>query len=287
MSENTNCPNCDFEVTGNFCANCGQKVTDLHPSLKTMFHDFTSDLFAFDSRFYRTLSPLIFKPGFLTSEFIQGRRARYVPPFRIYLFISFLLFLSLTLFNVQILKIGDSETDVKTTPALEFGATEKPDSTQIKESPQETESEKENMTSRFFKNLEIAGKDPQRINNMVVDRIPQIMFFLVPFFALLIKLVYFRSDRIYLHHLVFSLHFHAFIFLIMLMNLLLTNLIQSNLPAILLLFVPVYLFRGLRKVSQQSKKKTFAKFSFLGVFYLITLIVTLVGAGFLTIYFLI
>jgi len=286
MSKKLCCPNCDSKITGKYCANCGQKVTDLHPSLKTMIHDFFSDLFAFDSRFYRTFYPLIFKPGFLTSEYILGRRVLYVPPFRIYLFISFLLFLSLTLFNIQIVKIGTSSSDVKTIPGKEFGESVKQDSTQVKENSQSSDQENENISSRFFKNLELASGDPQKINTIFVDRIPQIMFFLVPFFALLLKFFYYRADYVYLHHLVFSLHFHAFIFLIMLTNVIFTTLLQSNIPAILLLFVPVYLFIGMRKVFHQSKMRTFVKFLFLGFFYLTSLILSLATLGFLSIYFL-
>ena len=54
------------------------------------------DILTWDSRLWRTAIALIFRPGFLTAEFIAGRRARYVPPFRLYLIISFLIFLFLS-----------------------------------------------------------------------------------------------------------------------------------------------------------------------------------------------
>ena len=47
-----------------------------------------------DSRLWRTIAPLLFRPGFLTQQFLQGRRASYLPPFRLYIVVSLLFFLS-------------------------------------------------------------------------------------------------------------------------------------------------------------------------------------------------
>ncbi len=55
--------------------------------------ELADDVVAWDSRLWRTLLPLVFKPGYLTAEFIAGRKARYVAPYRLYLIISFILFL--------------------------------------------------------------------------------------------------------------------------------------------------------------------------------------------------
>ena len=54
----------------------------------------TEDLTHADSRLWRTLAALLFKPGHLTREFLAGRRARYLPPVRLYLVLSVLFFLS-------------------------------------------------------------------------------------------------------------------------------------------------------------------------------------------------
>jgi len=55
--------------------------------------DLASETLYYDSRMWRTLQCLLLKPGFLSSEHVQGRRARYTPPVRLYLVASILAFL--------------------------------------------------------------------------------------------------------------------------------------------------------------------------------------------------
>ncbi len=89
------CENCGHEFKGHFCPNCGQKVAEFNRPIGFVIYDFVGNFFAFDTRFFRTFKYLLFRPGFLTKEFFQGRRMRYSPPFRIFVFLSFILFLLL------------------------------------------------------------------------------------------------------------------------------------------------------------------------------------------------
>ena len=98
------CPNCGENLTGIFCANCGQKVKNLNVPFKEVVSEVVENTLTFDSRFFRTLIPLITKPGFLTVEYNLGRRFRYVTPFRLYVFISFILFFMLSTIDVKIVK---------------------------------------------------------------------------------------------------------------------------------------------------------------------------------------
>src|SRR6516225_4826461 len=87
------CENCGAVVSGRYCAACGQRV---EPPLHSLWHftkTATEDLTHADSRLWRTLGALLFRPGYLTREFLAGRRARYLPPVRLYLVISVLFFL--------------------------------------------------------------------------------------------------------------------------------------------------------------------------------------------------
>ena len=88
------CENCGHEFQGHFCPNCGQEVAEFNRPFGFILYDFAGNFFAFDTRFFRTLKYLLFRPGFLTSEFFQGRRMSYSPPFRIFVFLSFIVFLS-------------------------------------------------------------------------------------------------------------------------------------------------------------------------------------------------
>jgi hypothetical protein len=90
-----NCENCGYESKGHFCPSCGQEVAEFNRPFGFILYDFVGNFFAFDTRFFRTFKYLLIRPGFLTGEFFKGRRMRYSPPFRIFVFLSFVLFLLL------------------------------------------------------------------------------------------------------------------------------------------------------------------------------------------------
>src|ERR1700734_3518599 len=88
------CLNCGAVLTGRYCANCGQ-AADVHvPSPGELIHEALEGITHSDSRLWRTLYLLWFKPGKLTQEFVAGRRAACLPPFRLYLVLSILFFLA-------------------------------------------------------------------------------------------------------------------------------------------------------------------------------------------------
>ena len=86
------CLNCSTEMKGPFCYYCGQPDKRFLRFFPVMVREMLQDLFELDSRFTRTLSPLLFHPGRLTRDYIDGRRFRYTPPIRIYLFASVIFF---------------------------------------------------------------------------------------------------------------------------------------------------------------------------------------------------
>ncbi|MEO0615875.1 MAG: DUF4286 family protein [Pseudomonadota bacterium] len=87
------CLNCGATLRGQYCWNCGQRGNTRLISLGELIRDAFGDMFELDSRLWRTLIPLVAKPGHLTAEYLRGRRARFMPPFRMYLVLSFLFFL--------------------------------------------------------------------------------------------------------------------------------------------------------------------------------------------------
>lgn len=94
-----NCLNCGVEISGQYCWNCGQRSNTRLISLFELIRDAFGDMFELDSRLWRTLIPLAIRPGYLTAEYLRGRRARYMPPFRMYLVMSFIFFLLTTAFT--------------------------------------------------------------------------------------------------------------------------------------------------------------------------------------------
>ena len=94
-----NCLNCGEVLTGQHCAHCGQHAKVRVISLWGLVRDLLGDMFDWDSRVWRTLRPLAFRPGLLTREYLLGRRAHYTPPFRMYLILSVVFFLIASIFD--------------------------------------------------------------------------------------------------------------------------------------------------------------------------------------------
>ena len=88
----TQCANCGAPLQATYCSQCGQKVAPLNPTLGEFLHDLFHEIAHVDGKVITTLHYLITKPGFLSIEDIEGRRARYVAPIRLYLLLSVLCF---------------------------------------------------------------------------------------------------------------------------------------------------------------------------------------------------
>ncbi len=92
-----NCLNCNTEVQGRYCQNCGQENIETKETVWHLIAHFFKDITHFDGKFFSTLKYLIVKPGFASKEYMIGRRASYVNPVKMYIFTSaffFLLFFS-------------------------------------------------------------------------------------------------------------------------------------------------------------------------------------------------
>lgn len=99
-----NCLNCNAQVQGRFCHVCGQENIETKESVWQLVSHFVGDLFHFDGKFFSSLRLLMFKPGFLSREYLRGRRMSYINPIRMYIFSSavfFLLFFMLMPANVN------------------------------------------------------------------------------------------------------------------------------------------------------------------------------------------
>ncbi|HET6565789.1 MAG TPA: DUF3667 domain-containing protein, partial [Xanthomonadales bacterium] len=82
------CLNCGTELAGPFCYYCGQPDKNLMRFFPVLLRELLADFLDFDSRFARTMKPLLFHPGKLTRDYLDGRRFRYTPPLRLYIFAS-------------------------------------------------------------------------------------------------------------------------------------------------------------------------------------------------------
>ncbi|MFT5501991.1 MAG: hypothetical protein ACI88G_002132, partial [Woeseiaceae bacterium] len=87
------CLNCNTALSGQYCGSCGQRSRSRLISIWELVQDAFGDLLELDSRVWRTLIPLVTSPGKLTRDYLEGRRVRFMPPFRTYLVLSILFFL--------------------------------------------------------------------------------------------------------------------------------------------------------------------------------------------------
>ena len=87
------CLNCNAELYDRYCHKCGQENIEPKQSFWHFVSHFFYDITHFDGKFFSTLKYLIWKPGFLSSEYIKGRRRSYLDPIRMYVFSASLFFL--------------------------------------------------------------------------------------------------------------------------------------------------------------------------------------------------
>lgn len=89
------CRNCGTMVDDKYCPKCGQLAASFHRPVWSLVGETISDTFTLDGRLARTVPVLLFRPGRLTKQYTEGKRARYVPPFRLFLLASLLFYLML------------------------------------------------------------------------------------------------------------------------------------------------------------------------------------------------
>jgi hypothetical protein len=92
------CLNCGAEITDRYCSVCGQENIEPKQTVWHLIQHFLSDVTHFDGKFFLTVKDLFAKPGFLSKEYMSGRRVSYLDPIRMYIFTSaifFLIFFSL------------------------------------------------------------------------------------------------------------------------------------------------------------------------------------------------
>lgn len=100
-SHESACLNCATPLIGSHCHACGQ-AAHVHKTLGAFFHDLLHGVFHFEGKIWRTLPMLVARPGKLTREYIDGRRASYVSPIALFLFCVFLLFTTFNTLNTNI-----------------------------------------------------------------------------------------------------------------------------------------------------------------------------------------
>ncbi|MGI9263735.1 MAG: DUF4286 family protein, partial [Gammaproteobacteria bacterium] len=91
------CANCEAQLSGQYCAICGQRAKSRMITLWEMIREASDIIVSLDSKLWRTLGLLLFKPGRLTRDYLEGKRARFVAPLRLFLGLTLLFFFLVTI----------------------------------------------------------------------------------------------------------------------------------------------------------------------------------------------
>jgi hypothetical protein len=324
----TNCLNCGTDVAGRYCQNCGQENIVNKQSAWSLITHFIYDIFHFDGKFFETMRYIFLRPGKVPSEYVAGRRQKYLDPIRMYLFTSavfFLIFFGVSRFNFE----GKEITGLPLSPAsrYELAVTVRPNTDSFsryvlrevldtnrviylkslrRSNPDSLvtfrggrygfASERDTFAflqgswargnswlqrfarsriERIREKVKHGDETPQSlIFKGLLHRLPYLLFVSLPFFALLLKLLYIRRHKVYFYsdHLIFTLYHYIFSFFLLLLVLLSTKAgdrtgwdIFSWINFILIVYANYYLYKGLRVFYEQSRGKTLVKFVLLNL----------------------
>ncbi len=94
VPDNTECQNCGAVLQGDFCHQCGQAAREPRRLVIGLVQDVFVETLAIDGKLARSIGLLLWRPGVLARRFLDGKRVRYSPPFRLYLFASVFFFLT-------------------------------------------------------------------------------------------------------------------------------------------------------------------------------------------------
>jgi hypothetical protein len=203
------CGDCGTPLYGPFCSQCGERAIDRHSLTLSHFlkHNVLHELSHVDGKIFRTFRYLVFRPGFLSSEYFAGRRRRYVNPVRLLLTCLLVLALlprtgsmtmSLGKLKLNLLPPGPPSADTvdETIAKLDvFG---------ILNSLMEKKSRSKDL------------KTPaavEKFNHELKTYATALSFCNVLLLSGFLAILYRRRRSLYVEHLVFSLHLASFVLL--------------------------------------------------------------------------
>ena len=280
MSER--CPNCGSARVEQYCASCGQRAAELRTPVSAFLREALDDVFSFDSRIWRTLIALFRRPGSLTADYWEGRRARFVTPLRLYLIVSFVsfLFLAFTAPNAVLDATGTNPwapLRIGSGPApFDLPARAGPIAVEVVEDEDPASGDEPDWLLDHV--VQPALDAPERAQRLFHQRLQWTVFAQVPLFALWLRLLYRRRERFFVPHLVFALHFHTLAFVLLVAGTSGTLMLGTQIPsAIAYLALLTALFLSLRRVYAEGVLKTLVKQLALVTVHFVTVVLGLMA----------
>ena len=191
----TACPGCGQHLAENFCPRCGEKKFDPHQLTLRHFLEQTVEVFThFDNRFFRSFKLLVSRPGFLTSEYMRGRRKAYLHPLQLFLVANLLFFFVQTFSLLQPLT---TSLWVHTHDMAYHDRAWK---------VVQAETSRQHLTMEEY-SARFDAKETTEAKTLVIV--------MVPCLAAALAVIYVLKNRTLVRHLVFSFHFYAFALLVL------------------------------------------------------------------------
>jgi hypothetical protein len=257
------CLNCGAPLAGPFCASCGQRDVPSYPTLRELTVDAFGELSGWDGRFAATVRALVRRPGMLTREFLQGRRARYISPLRLYLMASLVYF---------VLAAAAPDLEPQSPDKVSVGPGVNVDVGLGTTAPAAALEEVARAPAVMRPFLRRAIEDPEGLRRGIYQTMPRMLFALLPVFAVIVALFY--RGRRYPEHLYFAVHLHAFVFLALaaaeLLNFTRVPVLAAIAGIAVAIWIPVYATRAFRYVYEESLARTLVKEFGIAAIYALT-----------------
>lgn len=296
--KSTECPNCHTifaDDHSNYCANCGQENHTHKLPVKHFAIELVESLTHFDTKVLASLKDLVLYPGLVIQKFNDNKRVRYVPPIRLYAFMSFIFFLIWTTLTTKEVEV-ESNLIKNTTNKGHKGSINIFHKTTVDSSTMQVLVRLPTLTNAaidsvlYKKNIQTDWINTRFLNSIVrlekgeltlldlysrfIKYSSYAIFILMPIFALLLMLFYRKRNYFYSEFLVFSIYYHTLIFGVFILLIILKLLMKINIIPFLLLSVLCYLGLALRRVFMDSILMTILKTVLLSITYLSLLILS-------------
>lgn len=244
------CPNCGAEEIDSYCSRCGQAQEPLLPTAPEFFRRVTVELLDLDARWLRTIVALVRYPGRLTVDWINGHRASWTSPLRLYLVAAAVFFATIGLTN----RMGRTESSFVASAAEGFLVGALGDA---------------------------AGLEAEVVIAESLQLLPPAFLLLVPYGALLLALALHRHRRLYVEHLVTLVHVHAFAFASWTLVPLIRVGTQFDVGPLAAIWVVGYCHFAFRRVYRDLRWRELASIALAFFFYLATVALVLGSIGIL------
>ncbi len=247
--------------------------------MKYIFSEFLDNFLNWDSKFFTTLRYLVLKPGFLSKEYIEGKRVSYVAPIRLYILLSVLFFFTITI-------VGSFNKDEQDEIQAGFTYNDKTITVEYDEYidlvntngidsyVQDTLGFTSLFDRYMAKKIIVAQNSGESFGDTVIDQLSLFLLLFIPLISLIYKWTFTKNKYSYISHVVFNIHFNSFVMLMLIINAL-VSLIEPNFMTVfrllflacMLLFIFVYLFLSIKRFYQRRWWVVAYKMVFLFVGY--------------------